>query len=114
LAEFTERLNRGELAYQYDLCRRRAVFYPRVAEFFEGAFEWRVSAGWGVVYATTTVFAQEGPPRNVALVDLDEGFRMMSRVSAPAGADVRIGMRVRARVHFEADRPPCVVFEAAA
>lgn len=53
------------------------------------------SAGAGVVYSTTTVHAREGA-RNVVLVDLDEGFRVMSAVVGMAPDDVRIGMAVRA------------------
>jgi uncharacterized OB-fold protein len=53
------------------------------------------SAGRGVVYSTTTVHAREGP-RNVVLVDLDEGIRVMSEVAGIAPDDVRIGMDVRA------------------
>jgi uncharacterized OB-fold protein len=54
------------------------------------------SAGRGVVYSTTTVYRREGV-HNVALVDLDEGFRVMSAVVRIAPDDVRIGMAVRAR-----------------
>lgn len=53
------------------------------------------SAGAGVVYSTTTVHAREGA-RNVVLVDLEEGFRVMSEVVGMASDDVRIGMGVRA------------------
>src|ERR1700677_3345316 len=61
--------------------------------------EWRVSKGLGSVHATTVVFPQQGAPYNVALIDVDEGFRMMSRVEDIAPLDVRIGMRVKFRVH---------------
>jgi uncharacterized OB-fold protein len=39
-----------------------------------------VSKGRGTVYATTVVHPAEGAPYNVALIDCDEGFRLMSRV----------------------------------
>jgi uncharacterized OB-fold protein len=65
------------------------------------------SAGHGVVYSTTTVHARE-ERYNVALVDLDEGFRVMSEVVGIAPDDVRIGMAVRAR--DDGDR---IVFHAA-
>ncbi|MEA2155702.1 MAG: uncharacterized protein QOE11_1842 [Solirubrobacteraceae bacterium] len=55
----------------------------------------QTSAGRGTVYSTTTVHAREGA-RNVVLVDLDEGFRMMSEVVGMASDDVRIGMHVQA------------------
>ena len=53
------------------------------------------STGRGLVYSTTTVHAREGP-YNVALVDLEEGVRVMSEVVGIAPDDVRIGMAVRA------------------
>ena len=34
----------------------------------------------GTVYATSVMHYRNEPPLNVALIDLDEGFRMMSRV----------------------------------
>ena len=52
---------------------------------------WRVSAGHGTVYATTTARPRDGEPYDVSLIDLDEGFRMMSRVAGGG----RIGQRVR-------------------
>jgi uncharacterized OB-fold protein len=65
------------------------------------------SAGRGVVYSTTTVYARE-ERYNIALVDLDEGFRVMSAVVGVAPDDVRIGMAVRAR-----DDGERIVFDAA-
>ena len=42
---------------------------------------------------------REGKPFNVALIDCDEGFRLMSRVEDIAPEQVKIGQRVRFRVH---------------
>ena len=56
------------------------------------------------------------PPKtdyNLALIDLAEGPRMMSRVEGLAPQDVKIGMSVRAKIVSEEDRP-IVVFEPAA
>lgn len=113
LATYLEHLGRGELAYQFSPSGNRAVFYPRVIAPGTGAadLEWRVSAGRGTVYATTVVHPQEGEPYNVALIDMDEGFRLMSRVEEIAPRAVAIGMRVRVRVHpAEGDEPPYPVF----
>ena len=96
---FAEHCARGELAYQVDAAGR-PVFHPRV-----GKNEWRVSAGLGTVYASTTVHRRGEEPHDVSLVDLDEGFRMMSTVRGGGEA----GMRVR--VAFDEDARP--VFEPA-
>jgi uncharacterized OB-fold protein len=86
---YTEHCRRRELAYQV-ADDGRAVFRPRV-----GPTAWRVSAGLGTVYATTVVRLRDGEAYNVVLVDVDEGFRMMSTVVGVAPEDVEIGARVR-------------------
>jgi len=106
-------LERGELVYQWSPEANRAVFYPRVICPFTGSdrLEWRVSAGLGTVYATTVTHSREGAPYNVALIDCDEGFRLMSRVEGVAPEAVQIGMRVRFRVHRPGgEEPPYPVF----
>jgi len=101
LAVYQQHLDRGELAYQWSPEANRAVFYPRVICPHTGSdrLEWRVSAGLGTVYATTVTHPRDGAPYNVALIDVDEGFRLMSRVEDIAPEAVRIGMRVKFRVH---------------
>ena len=101
LAVYQTHLEKGELAYQWSPAANRAVFYPRVICPFSGSdpLEWRVSAGLGTVYATTVTHPREGAPYNVALIDCDEGFRVMSRVEDIAPKAVQIGMRVKFRIH---------------
>jgi uncharacterized OB-fold protein len=116
LTTYLEHLGKAELAYQFSPEANAAVFYPRVICPFTGSdrLEWRVSKGMGTVHATTVVSPQQGAPYNVALIDIDEGFRMMSRVEDIAPLDVRIGMRVKFRVHqAEGDEPPYPVFTPA-
>ena len=113
LKTYLDHLERGKLAYQFSPTAGRAVFYPRVLCPFTGSdqLEWRLSAGGGTVYATTVVHPQEGAPFNVALIDCDEGFRLMSRVEDIAPGDVKIGMRVCFRVHRPGgEEPPMPVF----
>ena len=113
LKTYLDHLARGELAYQFSREAGRAVFYPRVLCPFTGSgeLEWRISKGLGTVHATTVVHPSEGKPFNVALVDCDEGFRLMSRVEDIAPEQVRIGQRVRFRVHRpEGDEAPYPVF----
>ncbi len=86
-ATYAEYCARGELAYTVD-AGGRAVWPPRPG------LEWRVSAGEGAVYSTTMIRPRGEEPRNVALVELDEGYRMLARVEA---GEVRIGVRVRVR-----------------
>ena len=69
------------------------------------------ASGRGQVYATTTVArrAEKGGDYNVALVELVEGVRLMSRVEGVAPEAVRIGMAVRAGF-TEAPGGPLLVF----
>ena len=112
-AVYRDHLARGELAYQAD-ADGRAVFYPRVVAPLghRGALTWKTSAGLGTVDATTHLAPRGEAPYNVALIDMDEGYRLMSRVEGIAADQVRIGQRVRARVQpGQGDDDPCPVFD---
>jgi len=113
LATYLAHLEKDELAYQFSPSANAAVFYPRLISPTTGHadLEWRVSRGLGTVHATTVVHPQKGEPYNVALIDVDEGFRMMSRVEEIVPTAVKIGMRVTFRVHpGHDDEPPYPVF----
>ena len=76
------------------------VFYPRTVAPETGEdLEWIEISGRGTVYSSTAI--RRRPPEvalNVALIDLDEGPRMMARVESIDALDVSIGMRVQARI----------------
>lgn len=112
---YLEHVKRGELAYQVSVDDGKPVFYPRVVAPKSGnpGLEWRVSKGLGTVYATTVVYYKGEPPLNVVLIDLDEGFRMMSRVEDIDPLEVKIGMRVKVRMHpGDEKQAPYPVFTA--
>ena len=97
LGVYQAHLAKGELAYQVCLDDNQPFFYPRAYAPVTGSenIEWRVSKGLGTVYTTTVVHYKGEPPLNVAMIDLDEGFRMMSRVDDIDPMQVKIGMRVK-------------------
>jgi uncharacterized OB-fold protein len=65
------------------------------------------------VYSTTVIRQKPPTPNyNLALIDLAEGPRMMSRVEGVAPEQVRIGMAVWAKVVREGEQP-LLVFEPA-
>lgn len=112
--EYFAHLAQGRFMLQRSRSSGRHVFYPRVAEPVTGArdLEWVPASGLGTVHAVTVMHPK--PPQqpfNVVLVDLDEGVRLMSRVEGVAADAVRIGMRVRARIATQDDKP-LVVFDA--
>ncbi len=101
LAIYQSYLREGKLAYQWDGATDKPVFFPRVLAPGSGSADlsWRVSSGRGTVYSVTVISPKNEPSYDVALIDMDEGYRLMSRVEGVAAEQVRIGMRVRARIH---------------
>lgn len=114
LQRWQDYLREGVLAYQYSPDADRAVFYPRVLCPFGGkaSLEWRASSGRGTIYSISLVHNPKADPHAVALVDLDEGFRMMATVQGAAGTPEEIGRRVVARIEQPAAEgaPPTVTF----
>lgn len=107
-APFWQACNEDRLIYQH--CNRcgHDQFYPRAlcTACQSQDLDWRESSGLGTVYTYTVnqrpptpAFKTEGG-YVIALVDMDEGFRMMMNVVGCATDSVQIGMRVR--VTFEA------------
>ena len=110
-------LEAGKLGFQRCSGCGKAVFYPRlICPACGGAdLVWETSSGRGTVYATTAVYHREADPYNVVLVDLEEDFRMMSRIEGVPAENVEIGMKVTFRVAREGDAPtPVFVLESEA
>jgi uncharacterized OB-fold protein len=115
-ADYRAHLEQGRFMLLRSRASGRCFFYPRVAEPGTGStdLEWVEASGEGTVYSVTVVRAKPPQPSyNVALVDLREGPRLMSRIDGVAADAVRIGMPVRARIAQE-DGQHFVVFEPAA
>src|SRR5918992_1016247 len=97
---YRRHLESGLLGFQRCAGCGSAVFYPRVLCPVCGGhdLDWERSSGRGVIYATTAVYRREGDPFNVLLVDLEEGFRMMSRVDGVPAERVEVGARIILRL----------------
>ena len=97
-AAYRDRLDAGEIPYQRCGTCRAAVFPPRVLCPACGGLDltWAASAGPGVVYSATRVTQFDGSTSGIALVDLAEGFRMMSNIVGDVDA-IRVGMPVEVR-----------------
>jgi uncharacterized OB-fold protein len=90
------------------------VFYPRMIAPRSGAVDikWAEPSGLGTVYATTVKRMKPPTPNvNIAIVELDEGPRMMTHVQSIPADQVSIGMRVRARIVDGPDDRKILVFE---
>ena len=113
-AVFRAHLAGGRFMIQRSASTGLHVFYPRVMMPCSGEadLEWVEASGEGTVYATTVTRrrAAQGGDYNVALIDLAEGPRMMARVVGIAPEDVKIGMKVTAKIE-ELNGAPAVLFE---
>ncbi|MBS7843137.1 OB-fold domain-containing protein [Pseudomonas fluorescens] len=106
-ADFQEFLKQGQFMLQRSRSSQRCFFYPRVLEPQTGNtdLEWVQASGFGTVYSATIIRPKPpAQPYNVALVDLDEGPRMMSRIEGVPAEQVTIGLRVKARIVEEIDQ----------
>ncbi|HSA50251.1 MAG TPA: OB-fold domain-containing protein [Yinghuangia sp.] len=93
----------GALRYQRCTQCGTANFTP--TELCRGcasrALEWRASAGLGTVHSWTVVRRPTAPtaPYAVAIVDLDDGYRMLTNLIGIESHPVREGLRVRIDPH---------------
>ncbi|VVT00319.1 Zn-ribbon domain-containing OB-fold protein [Erythrobacter sp. EC-HK427] len=112
-ARWREALDEGRILLQRDPASGAVFFPPRVCGPEGQALEWIEACGTGTVYAVTTIHPRPPlEPYNVALVDLAEGVRMMSRVDGIAADDIAIGSAVVAAIAQTRDGP-LVVFHPA-
>ena len=109
-------LDAGRFAIQQCTACQQHVFTPRELCPHCGAdgLRWVRPSGLGTVYSTSTMArkADAGGNYNVALIDLDEGVRMMSRVEGVAPEAVHVGQRVQAHV-AQKDGRGLVLFQPA-
>jgi uncharacterized OB-fold protein len=113
---FAAALREGRFLIQRCTATGKHVFYPRVLSPHSGeaTLEWVEASGRGTVHSTTVVRRKpdQGGDYNVALIDLEEGPRLMSRVEGIAPTEVAIGMPVAAAI-IEEEGEPLVVFRPA-
>ena len=112
--DFRRFLSEGRFMIQRSVETGAYVFFPRVAEPGTGAaLEWVEASGRGTVYAATVVRKKPPEPNyNVALIDLAEGPRLMSRVEGLAPEAVTIGLAVQASI-VDQEGEPVLVFRPA-
>lgn len=98
--QFWAYLRAGKLMIQRSRATGEYVFYPRLVAPRSGAddLEFVEVGGFGTVYSTTVMRrpAKHGGDYNACVVELDEGVRMLSRVTDCAPDEVHVGMRVQA------------------
>src|SRR5690606_1882834 len=99
---FHTRLQAGVFTIQRCAQCNNSIFYPRMICPHCGSddLQWYEPSGKGKVHSARAVRnkPEKGGDYNVALVDLAEGTRMMSRVEQIAPDEVKIGLAVSAHI----------------
>ena len=112
---FREYLHNGEIRIQLCTDCRRFFFYPRVLCPHCGSCEyrWEKISGRGTIYSFTIERASpgQGEDRNLVLVDLEEGPRLISRVADTEPDKLHIGQPVTAFIGAM-DGEPLLLFNA--
>lgn len=111
-AQFKDHLKAGRFMIQKSPSTGQFVFYPRVAAPDTGAQDlvWVEASGKGTIYSITVARAKAGNA-NIAIVQLAEGPRLMSRIEGVETAP--IGAPVKARI-TDIDGEPAIVFDLVA
>ena len=100
---FWEGCRQGKLLLQFcDACQQHQ-FYPRLycMHCNSEGLHWVEARGRGVIYSYTIIHQNKSPefmpdvPYNVAIVQLEEGPRMMSKIVDIDSADLRVDLPVR-------------------
>lgn len=102
-APYWDATREKKLLLQYCPTSGRYQFYPRPISIHSGRrdLEWREVSGNGTIYSLTTAHMRlpgtpEDRPSTIALVELDEGVRVMAGLNLPDGGGAEIGQRVQA------------------
>lgn len=105
---FWEGCRQGKLLLQYCEYCQRYQFYPRLYCMQCGSkiLKWVEGSGRGIIYSYTIIHQNKSPefvhdtPYNVAIVQLEEGPRIMSNIVDIAPTDLQV------------DLPVIVIFDA--
>ena len=117
-APYWDALREGRLLIKHSRACGRFHSYPRpyCPHCWSDQVEWVEAGGGGTLYTHSVVYQNDLPPfgpqvpYTAAIVDLDEGPRVMTRVVDCAPEDLKIGMRVRMRTEPVTDEVTMAVF----
>jgi uncharacterized OB-fold protein len=105
-APFWSAAKEGRLVLPFCNVCNHTIWYPKKFCGACGTLDvvWRQVSGKGVIYSFAQVHRGEGPYRDtrsyvLALVDLDEGARMLTNIVDADPAQLKIGQRVRVVFH---------------
>ena len=109
---FFEYLREGRFMIQRSRSTGSHTFYPRVVMPATGEIdlEWVEASGRGSVYSSTRIprKPERGGDYTVAIVELEEGPRMMTNIVDIPATEVYIGQPVSAKIDLSGDKPRVV------
>lgn len=117
---FWDACKRGELTFQRCNVCEGIVFIPQPActHCLSGDLRWERSAGKGAIYSWTVVWRPQTPafqiPYAIAIIDVDEGYQMMTNIIGVDPATLEVGQRVEVSFHKMNDEITMPYFRAAA
>jgi uncharacterized protein len=107
------------LVQRCDSCAEHQLYGRALCKFCGGTVSWVDASGRGTVASWTVIRQNHSRPWRdmlpyvVALVDLEEGPRLMTNIVGCDLEDLSIGMRVRARFERVSDEAAIALFEPA-
>jgi uncharacterized OB-fold protein len=118
---FWEAARKGKLLIKRCRACGRAHFYPRTfcPSCWSEDVEWMEASGRGTLYTYSIVYKNDLPPFPdrvpyiAAIIDLEEGPRMMSNVVDCPFEDLRVGMPLEVGFRQETDEVTVPVFRPA-
>ena len=117
---FWDACKRGELTFQRCNKCEGIVFIPQAActHCLSPDLRWERSAGKGVIYSWTVVWRPQTPafeiPYAIAIIDVDEGYQMMTNIIDVDPATLEVGQRVEVSFHKMNDEITMPYFRPAA
>lgn len=110
-ATYRHRLSEGVLSYQR-CASNHAVFPPRPVCPTCGSREltWQDAGSTATIYSATTISPRNATPYTIVILDMDDGFRMMSRLDGDDATAARIADLVRVDIRplsEDGDPLPC-------
>ena len=106
---FWDACKRGELLFQRCTRCGQSIFPPQAfcPHDLDTALSWERAGGIGIVYSFTIVERPQTPafdvPYVVGIVELEEGYLMMTNIVDCAPEEVKIGMPVEVRYEAQSD-----------
>jgi uncharacterized OB-fold protein len=119
--EFWDAAKQGRLLLRHCRACGEVHYYPRnfCPACWSDDVDWVEADGGGTLYTWSTVYQNDLPPFHeqipyvAAIVELDEGPRMMTKIVDHESRELQIGMRLTARFEPLTDEITIIVFEPA-